>query len=831
MATQSMPLVGPWGGIEERESAQTDKHCEVAINIDFSRGYIEGRDGFEILSTFNGPTRAQVGVFDRPSGDPYVLLVGPSDYRPERDSYVTQVESPDIYCTICTLDGVVISTTDLTTVFGEPADPHFRCSFVPTVTNNNTFGGLITTKYQSYMFDPAEDDTKLRLTRMSLTPEVLAGTVPQDPELAYQDMTRYWGSRPKGSIAIEHGARVFYAGFIHGDEVLLDGILPADQTLVSEKKILGTERNRIGIGANEVYFSDSFDDLGIPAYHAFSCPGNERITGLSSLGSAGKLLILTNESIYMRASQNDASALETSWHRVVAGRGCVSPHAIETIGTAVIFIGNDGIYAFDGQQIQKLSKPIDSLWTGEHHKGRLPPAMATIAEQLGYPFSIATDRLRLATSVHVRSKNQIWFFVPVKTKTSNIKNQMPLCIVFDYVNKAFSFFCSRTGRTLLWDATSYISGGKEHIIGAGPAAHTAVPLSIAATGVAATLSSATADPTAVITVIAASGSGSLATTVDGTTITTPAEATPMAMAREHADDLESDATVGSKVSVWVTDNAKIHIAARSVQKTTLVRYGGSNTDPDGKGIPVIWMSARHFKQNEESISFRNARYRMMAWGKNPTDNSVQWFMEGEQAAFDSQVEGSFNTDRQETSGDLDTHPSQSNNYFYGAGHFPVVFTTSTAGGSGGVVTFTNTDTPLALDGGATPTRATITIATNGTGESTTVTAGGVSVVVVHGADVEETATRIYNACRADAPFDAIMTADLDGRTVGFTVKTAKATYWAANDWFTSRIDPGPVSSKWCQLGFVDDANTSGREPAVSIQEYSIEVPQTSKGLR
>ena len=79
MATQSMPLVGPWGGIEERESAQTDKHCEVAINIDFSRGYIEGRDGFEILSTFNGPTRAQVGVFDRPSGDPYVLLVGPSD--------------------------------------------------------------------------------------------------------------------------------------------------------------------------------------------------------------------------------------------------------------------------------------------------------------------------------------------------------------------------------------------------------------------------------------------------------------------------------------------------------------------------------------------------------------------------------------------------------------------------------------------------------------------------------------------------------------------------------------------------------------------------------
>jgi len=831
MATQNFPIIGPWAGIEERESAQTDQHCEMAINVDFSRGYIEGRDGFEVLATFNGPTRPQVGIFDRPAGDPRVFIVGPSDYRPGGDRFDSGAESHDIYCVICTLDGTVISTTNLTASYGEPPDPHFRCSFIPTLVSGNIFAGIITTKHQTYLYDPSEDADTIRLTRMSKTPEVLAGTKEKDPRLESTEFLRYWASRPKGSIALKHSRQTYYAGFIDGDEAQFTDIVDASQNAVDDKKLLGA-RDRYGLGSNEVYWSDLNDDLGIPFIQNFTAPEGERITGLANIGT-GKLLVLTTDSMYFRGLGTSLTSQNTPWHRVAKGKGCTSPHAIESIGNVVVFLGTDGIYSFDGQQVNKLSKPIDSLWTGNHHNSRLPDAMASLAKEIGYPFTIATDRVHLATSVHVRSKNQIWFFVPLKTQTTTSKNQFPLCIVFDYIANSFSFFCSRTGDTLLWDAVSYISGGKEIIIGVGPAAKADVPVSITPTTMSATLSEDSGSPVKRITVTAAAGAGNIATNVDGTTITTSAAATPVLTAKAHAEDLEANGTIFGKVSVWATDDAVIHIAPRSSQKATLVRYGGSNTDPDGKGIPVIWQSARHFKQNEETITFRHPRYRMLAWGKTPSDSSVKWFMEGEQSPFDSQLEGTANSDRQASSGKLSTHPAQSNSYFFGSGYFPVIFTTSTSGGSGAVVTNTNANTPLGLNGGSiVPNQASITIEGNGSGGvSTAVTVGGVTITTAHAGSAEATATAIQNACRLSAGFAAVATAAVDGTTVTFTVKTAKATHWAASDWFTSRIDPGPVSSKWCQLGFVDDANASGRAPAVRIQEYSIEVPQTSRGTR
>jgi hypothetical protein len=183
------------------------------------------------------------------------------------------------------------------------------------------------------------------------------------------------------------------------------------------------------------------------------------------------------------------------------------------------------------------------------------------------------------------------------------------------------------------------------------------------------------------------------------------------------------------VSVLDGGQEKVYVVASpGLNMPYVCRVGVSNSDviqSAGDGIPIVWWSARHYKGNEEYGTFRHVRLRVKSWGKNQDD--CTFFMEGEEAAFDSELEGVVNTDRQAFEGLLPLHWSEevvarggaSNTYFFYTGKW-------------------------------------------------------------------DTAT------------------------------------WGADDWFTARIDPSSVRSRWCQIGIVDYDPTAIRGPVACIQDYTIE---------
>ena len=72
---RTFTYVGPWLGMEERETFQQPQHCQLALNVDFHRGYIEGRRGFQQISTL-GADRMHLHTV-KVNGIPrYVLGVG-----------------------------------------------------------------------------------------------------------------------------------------------------------------------------------------------------------------------------------------------------------------------------------------------------------------------------------------------------------------------------------------------------------------------------------------------------------------------------------------------------------------------------------------------------------------------------------------------------------------------------------------------------------------------------------------------------------------------------------------------------------------------------------
>jgi len=640
------PVRGPWKGIEERESYQTDQHCSLAINVDFSKGYIEARGGTRVIlaedDSANWPfvTHAKMAILDRPAGDPYILVVGPSQARSWR-----------IYCSILKLNGTVIANVDLSTNFGEPADQHFQCSINRvTLVNPDTlspnFVGLITTPHGSFIWNPHVDPTTVRRP-------VMTGS-DKDAQQELIDIPYYWTTQPRGRICVQHFGRMFYAGFSPQELIELSQALPSSQNYVPESWIAGAPRDHFTIGPHVVAYSDVYDPLGIGAQGVFSLDSQERVTGLRSFKES--LIIFSDRAIYVGAGNPEVDGQPMQIHKVVDGVACVAPDAIEEVAGSLLFVTAEGIYAFDGSSAKKISDPIDSMWgLKKSTNSTIKTGESDALAQYGYPWRISKRESRFATSCHVRSRNQVWFSIPTigKGTGSHPNVRSPNCtIVFDYENNAFSLYADgdRTNCVpFMFDGITYTGdNGLERVFLARGGLHTGTKLNC-------------------------------------TVIT-------------EYDNYAADYILWSGA----------HMAAHP--------------------FLFAWVSARHMKENEETLSFRKARLKLLAQTRGTTP--AEYFLDGEESAFDKKLNGVTNTDRQQATGSVTMHPDTSDDYFLGTGRL------------------------------------------------------GTMIL-------------------------------------------------GQRDWFTSRIDPSSVASKWCRLGISQwsTALSPAEARTVCIESYSLEIPDITRGLR
>lgn len=140
---------------------------------------------------------------------------------------------------------------------------------------------------------------------------------------------------------------------------------------------------------------------------------NSPITGMHPIGEY--MVIFKSDSIWMAyPGEIDAFGTQTfAIRQVVAGTGCVSNSSIRAIRGNLIFLAEDGIYRFDGANVEKLSDPLND----------------TIA-------SITPGRRPFSAAAHWRSKSL--YLLAVTTDGSTANN---LVIVYDYKN----------GTWWLWD--------------------------------------------------------------------------------------------------------------------------------------------------------------------------------------------------------------------------------------------------------------------------------------------------------------------------------------------------------------------------------------------
>jgi len=180
----------------------------------------------------------------------------------------------------------------------------------------------------------------------------------------------------------------------------------------------------------------------------------------------GQLVIFTDRSIYTKTGGSDETF---QVFKAVSGVGCVAPHSIVEVGGILMFMAMDGVYAYTGagQQgsVQKLSKSIDSIFTGKHLSTYLPEKVRTDLYSLGYPFEISRDNLNRAQAVHVQSRNQIWWSVNPTRANAEDWN---LTLVYDYHHQAWSVFThgastAAAPQCCMYDGVAAVVGGRERI--------------------------------------------------------------------------------------------------------------------------------------------------------------------------------------------------------------------------------------------------------------------------------------------------------------------------------------------------------------------------------
>jgi hypothetical protein len=417
-------------GLEWRENYQEESHAEILINADLSRGYLEARQGFAPVGSVGGQALfMRLHATNYPTYDPAVLSVGLASVS----------GNTSLYAAVYDASGSVVSGSVQVIATGLSSDiDNFRCSFVDhTLPNDDGFTRyvtLISTSVGHFVYDPQlSPGAQFR----DLNP---AETSAGGDTIRINDLNfAYHLNLLPAYISTEHQGRIYRAGYRGaGMTAKLSRGIEENQTLIPEGDLKNRNgaRDELALGPHHITYSDEFDPAAIQAHHAFSVEEREVVTGLKSFQE--RLVIFTDRSIYVKTGgTDDTFAIQ----KLVSGVGCVAHNSIIEVQGILYFQSKDGVYGWQGgTQAQKLSFPIDELWTGRYQRTFVPAAMEDTLTDIGYPYVVSHADMRFCNVMHYQTRNQIWWSLPVQSRASR---SMPLTLVWDYNHNAWSMYVMR----------------------------------------------------------------------------------------------------------------------------------------------------------------------------------------------------------------------------------------------------------------------------------------------------------------------------------------------------------------------------------------------------
>lgn len=433
-----IPIRGPFPGLEERENAQKPEHAAVSINIDYSRGFIEPRRGFENKLNAIAVKRAQIHHFTSSHGEEYLLLVGP---KANGDIMFLPLSKNGQY--LKKVGANFTAGQNLTTAFGEPNSPEFRCSFVDMLGPQDSDGDgaidtasnvcLVTTQFATYVFDPTYY-SEFEMTNTMLSRQQAA--ISQG----------YWLSPPRGDISVMHQQAVFYAGFRRGETVTLSDPLeeaPDASGLATGKH----DKSMKALEPDFIVWSDLYDPFAIQSNSFAAIEPGEKVTGMVPF--QGSLVVFSDKAVYMLVGTL-GSGTPIAMHRVVYGIGCVAPDSVVNVGDSILFMSHDGIYAFVGgtsrlQQtkgmVHKISDPIGSLWGESTASHSAPRYMSGFLSNAGWPFKISGGGQNLTQALHIPGRNEVWFSIQCQM---HAPFSFALTAVYNYKMMSWTFYMKGT---------------------------------------------------------------------------------------------------------------------------------------------------------------------------------------------------------------------------------------------------------------------------------------------------------------------------------------------------------------------------------------------------
>ena len=458
-------LAGPWKGIEEREALQGDDHAEIALNVDLSRGYLEGRSGFGAINTTGSKGAQRKLHLLKKGGKPYRILgVGVGAQADD--------ERGHLIMSLFDLDGTLIASdnihnTDQSENSSVARD--FNCSFLDAFLAFDDNGSgvkdqarpitIVVTERGSFIYDERHAHT-LRVVD------------PANDAVRLNNVNYgYWTHSPACKIAIEHKTYYCYAGFAEGYKGKLHVAIEELQTKIPETMVEQDGRGAILLGPQFLVLSDPSDPLGIIEYRAFQVDQGEYITGLASYME--QIIVFSDKAIYSITGGTDETF---QMFKVVKGVGCIAKDSIVEFGGLLYFMSNDGFYAFQGMSPQggivNISDGIGSLF-GKKKKGtRIPAAIAPYMHKIRWPFQADLGQCSRTQAMHVQSKNQIWwsiFCVGHKGSATGYPQAASVVAVFDYVAKAWAFHYA-SGReadtpvSIMYSGITFVHLSQEQIV-------------------------------------------------------------------------------------------------------------------------------------------------------------------------------------------------------------------------------------------------------------------------------------------------------------------------------------------------------------------------------
>lgn len=202
------------------------------------------------------------------------------------------------------------------------------------------------------------------------------GLEPDGSAAMFNEATRVWAyydSSTDRIIGYVEGHTWFYATALNNGEIYsleaddvgtntpYRSVIGGLRSVIPPGTVACTHDDRIftADGQKVVYSSPGpYKDIWPNDNELFIADDRGNVTAMVSVG--GVLGIFKRDAIWV--AQGDGSADGYSAYRLPGNVGCVAPRSLAVSGDVAYFLAEDGVYRFDGQSVQKLSKRIDGIF-------------------------------------------------------------------------------------------------------------------------------------------------------------------------------------------------------------------------------------------------------------------------------------------------------------------------------------------------------------------------------------------------------------------------------------------------------------------------------------